>query len=303
MKNETIDLKALRVFMAVAEHLNFTHAGHTLGIPKSQISKIVAQLEARLQTPLFARTSRVVRLTEAGRILALRARALLEEADLMVEDVKGLQHSVNGELRLAAPPALGRFIARDLVPLFLQQWPDARVALKLSYDYEDLFKEGLDLAFRMGTNRDDSLIEKPLGYANRVVVAAPKYLQQQPPINSPQDLTGHRCLQVFAAEMSTWTMRNGNISSTITLPALFQCDDMQALLNVLLEGVGVAQMPWLVVRDHVYEGRLQEVLPGWVSEGLSISAVYRQGLNKPAKLAEFIALVDEHIHLFDLARH
>lgn len=302
MKNETMELKSLRVFLATANQLNFTRAAEELRLPKSQVSKIVAQLEDRLQTPLFERTSRVVRLTEAGRILAIRARSLLAEADLMIDDVKALQQGVGGELKLAAPPALGRYVASELLPEFLRRWPGVSVSLKLSYEYEDLFKEGLDLAFRMGGHRDDSLIEKPLGFANRVIVAAPEYLREHKPIATPADLSAHVCVQVFASEYANWQLCKDGVVSNVSVRSIFQCSDMLALRSLLLEGAGVAQLPWLVVRDDIRAGRLREVLPGWVSEGLTISAVYRQGVNKPAKLAEFLELVEQNKSLFDLSR-
>ncbi|WP_339899585.1 LysR substrate-binding domain-containing protein [uncultured Gilvimarinus sp.] len=303
MNLETIDFKTLRMFVATAQQLSFTRASEELSVPKSAVSKAIRRLEAELGVRLFERSSRVVRLTEPGTILLNRARSLLEETSLMFADVQSSHRRVSGQLRLAAPPALGRYISRELLPLFLADWPEVNVSLKLSYDYEDLFREGLDLAFRMGGPRDDNLIEKKLGYANRVVVAAPEYLERYGQITDPQQLPAHRCLQVFDRPFIDWTLAQGGNSHVVTVPRVFQCSDMEALKSMLLAGVGVAQLPWLVVRDEIQQGNLVEVLPGWVSSGLSVSAVYRFGVNKPAKLAEFLALIDRHQHLFDLQRY
>ena len=303
MKIETIDFKALRMFVATAQQLSFTRASEELSVPKSAVSKAIRRLEAELGVRLFERSSRVVRLTEPGTILLNRARSLLEETSLMFADVQSSHRRVSGQLRLAAPPALGRYISRELLPLFLADWPEVNVSLKLSYDYEDLFREGLDLAFRMGGPRDDNLIEKKLGYANRVVVAAPEYLERYGQITDPQQLPAHRCLQMLDRPFIDWTLAQGGNSHVVTVPRVFQCSDMEALKSMLLAGVGVAQLPWLVVREEIQRGALVEVLPGWVSGGLSISAVYRFGVNKPAKLAEFLALIERHQHLFDLQRH
>ncbi|MCP8899512.1 LysR family transcriptional regulator [Gilvimarinus xylanilyticus] len=303
MNLETIDFKVLRLFVATAQQLSFTRASEELGVPKSAVSKAVQRLESELGVRLFERSSRVVRLTEPGAILLDRARSLLEETSLMLADVQSSHRRVSGQLRLAAPPALGRYISRELLPLFLRDWPEVNVSLKLSYDYEDLFREGLDLAFRMGGPRDDNLIEKKLGYANRVVVASPAYLKHFGEITRPEQLPAHRCLQVFDRPFIDWTLTKAGISHVVSVPRVFQCSDMEALKSMLLAGAGVAQLPWLVVRDEIKNGRLAEVLPGWVSNGMSISAVYRFGTNKPAKLAEFLTLIDRHQHLFDLQRH
>lgn len=302
MNLETIDLKSLRIFVATAEHLSFTRAGEALQQPKSVVSKTVSRLEQTLGVSLLERSSRVVRLTEAGQILYSRALSLLEEAALILSDVQGMQTRVSGELRLAAPPALGRYLARELIPEYLRLWPEVSVSLKLSYDYEDLFKEGLDLAFRMGGHRDDHLIEKPLGFANRVMVATPAYLSEHPPVTRPEDLSAHLSLQVFDKPFSSWSMQNGEASYSVSMRKQFQCANMEALKNVLLSDMGIAQLPWLVVRDELHSGRLVEVLPGWVSDGLTISAVYRLGPNKPAKLEKFLALTEQKRHLFDLQR-
>lgn len=302
MNIETIDLKSLRIFVTTAEYLNFTRAAEALGQPKSVVSKTISRLEAALDVVLFERSSRVVRLTEAGEILCTRARSLLEETALMLSDVRGMQSRVSGELRLAAPPALGRYLARELIPEFLRQWPEVSVSLRLSYEYEDLFKEGLDLAFRMGGHRDDNLIERPLGFANRVIVATPAYIAHHSLIGKPGDLAAHLGLQFFDESFSTWTVQNGDVSFSVPMRKQFQCTDMEALKNVLLSDIGIAQLPWLVVRDEIQSGRLVEVLPGWVNSGLKISAVYRFGPNKPAKLEKFLEMTEQKRHIFDLQR-
>lgn len=302
MNIETIDLKSLRIFVATAEYLNFTRAAETLGQPKSVVSKTISRLEAALDVVLFERSSRVVRLTEAGEILCTRARSLLEETALMLSDVRGMQSRVSGELRLAAPPALGRYLARELIPEFLRQWPEVSISLRLSYEYEDLFKEGLDLAFRMGGHRDDHLIERPLGFANRVIVATPAYIAHHPPIDKPGDLAAHLGLQFFDEPFSSWSLQSGGESCSIAMRKQFQCTDIEALKNVLLSDIGIAQLPWLVVREEIQSGQLVEVLPGWVNSGLKISAVYRFGPNKPAKLEKFLELTEQKKHIFDLQR-
>lgn len=302
MNLETIDFKLLRIFVATAQQLSFTRASEELAVPKSAVSKAIQRLETELGVSLFERSSRVVRLTEPGVILLSRARSLLEEALLMFTDVQSSHRRVSGQLRLAAPPALGRYIARDLLPQFLDAWPEVNVTLKLSYDYEDLFREGLDLAFRMGGPRDENLIEKKLGYANRVLVASPDYIRRYGAIDEPQQLRAHRCLQVFDRPFVDWTLTRGGAAHTVTVPRVFQCSDMEALKSMLLAGTGVAQLPWLVVREEIQRGALVELLPGWVSSGMSISAVYRLGVNKPAKLAEFLSLLDQNLALFNLRR-
>ena len=300
MKKETIDLKLLHHFVVTAETLNFTTASIALGIAKSALSKSIVRLENELGTKVFDRSSRVVRLTESGQILYRRAITLLDEAAHLVNDLKTMRHSVSGRLRLAAPPALGRLLAKEIIPQFLARWPEVSISLKLSLEFENLFTEGLDLAFRMGKNRDDRLIERPLGRANRIVVASPAYLASHAVIHAPQDLAQHQSLQILEQQPHLWTLQRGAQIEQVTLPVAFQCSDLAALVNAATAGLGIAQLPWLLVRDEVHAGRLTHVLPDWLSTELPISLVYREGHNKSARLAEFLAWVDQHRDLFDL---
>ncbi|WGO98604.1 LysR family transcriptional regulator [Saccharophagus degradans] len=300
MQKETIDLKLLHYFVTIAESLSFTAASESLNIAKSALSKGINKLEDELGTKVFERSSRVVRLTEAGQILYHRALVLLEDAGHLVSDIKTLQNSVSGHLKIAAPPTLGRMLAAEIIPPFLKQWPDVSISLKLSYDYEDLFKEGLDLAFRMGVNRDQNLIERPLGRANRVVVAAPDYLAQHAPIRTPHDLLPHKSLQFSNHIPQEWTLQNRAKVEHVTLSVALQCSDLAALRNAARAGLGVAQLPWMLVRDDINNGHLTHVLPQWLSTGLPIALVYKEGHRKAAKLAEFLSFVEAHKQLFEL---
>lgn len=300
MKKETIDLKLLHYFVVTAETLSFTAASNALGIAKSALSKSIVRLEGELGTKVFDRSSRVVRLTESGQILYRRATTLLDEADHLMNDLKTMRHSISGRLKLAAPPALGRLLAKEIIPQFLARWPDVSISLKLSLEFENLFTEGLDLAFRMGKNRDDRLIERPLGRANRVVVASPAYLASHAPIYVPQDLAQHKSLQILEQQPHIWTLQKGTHIEQVALPVAFQCSDLTALVNATAAGLGVAQLPWLLVRDDIQAGKLLHVLPEWLSSELPISLVYREGHNKSARLAEFLSWIDQHSELFDL---
>ena len=296
-----MDLKALRFFVATANTLSFTKAAVQLNVPKSTVSKAIHKLEINLGTRLLERSSRVVRLTEAGALLYQRATPLLTEAKSIVNDIQSLQQNVVGVLRVAAPPSLGRYISKEIIPEYLARFSDVRVSLKLSYDYEDLFKDDLDIAFRMGQNSDENLIEKPLGFANRVIVAAPEYLAKHPPILTPNDVSRHQCLQIFDQDRTSWQLKNAAQQQEISLSVLFQCSDIDALRQTLLSGIGIAHLPWLVVRDDISAGRLCHVLPQWSSHGLPISVVYRTGVNKPAKLAQFLALIFARQEHFNIA--
>ncbi|WP_067220768.1 LysR family transcriptional regulator [Marinomonas gallaica] len=300
MKYETMDLRLLQYFVVSADTLNFTAAADKLGIPKSKLSTSIAKLEGQLKLSLFERSSRVVRLTDAGRLLYGRAMVLLEESSYLLDDMRTMSTRVAGRLRLGASPALGRFLSETLFPTFLQQWPNISVSLQLSYEYENLFKEGIDLAFRMGKNRDENLIEKQIGSSNRVVVASPEYLKSCEPIRQPSDLVKHKSIQIFEGESPTWVLKSGKEIEQVNLDVAFQCGDFVSLVNIVEGGMGLAHLPWFVVREKVESGELIQLLPEWRSPILPISVVYRQGYNKSARLAELLKWVDQNTQLFQL---
>lgn len=298
MKKETIDMKLLNIFVVTYDTLNLTRSSEYLEIPKSSVSKSIAKLERYLNVKLFNRTSRAVTPTEEGDLLYTRAMILLSDAEHLVADVSSLTSNVSGQLNIAAPPALGRFLSRNLLPQYMRQWPKVSISVKLSYDFEDLFREGIDIAFRIGRNIDQSLIEKPLGASNRVLVATPEYLATHAPIKSPIDLERHQSLQMFSNK-SDWILVKNNSTRRVSLPVAFQCSDMETLKNMLFSGVGIAQLPWLIIKDDIEAGTLVPILPQWLSPDLPISLVYRHGHNKPAKLAAFLDLIEQHQSLFD----
>ncbi|MCC2618259.1 LysR family transcriptional regulator [Aestuariibacter halophilus] len=302
MKKETLNLEWLKHFLTVAEHLSFTRASLACGAPKSALSKSVKQLEQQLGTLLFSRTSRVVQITEAGRILQRRATDLLADADSLMIDLHALQHNVSGHLKLAAPPLLGRLLTSQILPDFMTQWPDITVSLKSSHHYEDLFKEGIDLAFRMGTNRDHNLIQKPLGAANRVLVAAPSLFERYAPVSRIDHLERYPSVQFLQQDDPQWLLCNSDTSDTlrVSLPVAFHCTDLTTLRHAVTAGMGIGLLPWLLVRDDIQQGSLTHLLSDWTSPELAISLVYREGHNKSARLAAFLEHVQAHQHCFDL---
>ncbi|MBT0586981.1 LysR family transcriptional regulator [Alteromonas oceanisediminis] len=299
---KNLDMTLLHHFVVTAELLSFTRASQTLQITKSKLSKDIRRLEDTLDTQLLERSSRVVRLTESGTILFTRAQFLLDECQHLLSDMTSLNHSVSGTLRLAASPALGRLISQQLLPDFIRRWPDVDVVLKLSYEYENLFQEGLDLAFRIGKNTDHNLIQKRLGYSHRVIVAAPAYLERQNVPRTVQALTQHRSVELFQRTNVNWLLETKTGVESVNVPPILRCEDFVSVINAVLAGVGIAQVPWFVAREHIQSGHLSQVLPDLNSPSLPIYAVYRQGLNKPKKVSEFIQHITHHESMFNLTQ-
>lgn len=298
--SDIIPLHLLQYFVCTADKLSFTLASETLGIPKSKLSKEIQKLEKLINVNVLERSSRVVRLTEAGQILYQRALVLLEDANHLRHDIQTLNHGISGRLALAASPALGRYISQFLLPTFKQQWPEISLTLKLSYDFENLFQQNLDMAFRIGRNLDENLIQRQIGCSNRVLVASPHYLQSHPAITNLDELRHHKSIQFFESGQQRWTVCNDATTEQILLDPAFQCEDFESVLHMVEAGLGIAQLPWFIAKQKVAEQKLQLVLPAWVSPTLPIYVVYRKGYNKPAKLQKFLDWIAANQNLFNL---
>ncbi|GEM_PF-2577469 len=239
---------------------------------------------------------------ESGAIFSERAASLLSDAEGLFADIQNMNSSVSGRLNIAAAPSLGRYLARSLLPEFQILWPQVSVKLTLSYSYENLFEKGTDLAFRFGDVHDDRLIAKPLGFSTRILVASSAYLGDTPDIQNPEQLQKHQFLSLQTRQdVSSYTVKKGSKSETLQMPSRFQCSDLDALKYAAIGGIGIAELPMFTIQEELQQGTLIPVLPGWTSEALPLSAVYRENLNKPPKLAAFLDFIEERREIFQLS--
>jgi len=297
---ETIDFRSLSIFVSACQTLNLTQSADQLGLPKSTVSKELSRLEKHLQTQLLERSTRRIQITESGKLVYQRAFQLIEEFRNLREDVQQMEQQVQGQLRISAPPALGEFLSSEILPGFLAQWPKVRIALELSYAYEDLFSQGIDLAFRVGQIIDDRLIARQIGNANRILVASPQYLADKAPIDSPQQLFGHNCLRFqYSPGESSWTLSDGEQTEAVSVCGNFCCGNVQALKSAALAGAGIAQMPILSLNGELESGRLVRVLPQWQVPPMPIYLVYRSGVARSCRMRAFLEYMEMHRGRFE----
>jgi DNA-binding transcriptional LysR family regulator len=187
-------IQGMRTFVAVVETGSFTAASKRLGLTDKLASKYIAALEDQLGMSLLHRTTRSMSLTHDGRIYLDGCRRVLAEVDLLdtaLQSASGLK----GMLRIAAPLVFGDTVVATAVDDFMQAYPDVTVELALADHYVDLAEEGVDLAVRMGSLKDSSLIARKLGEARLIVVAAPSYIERYGTPRHPDELPAHRCIR------------------------------------------------------------------------------------------------------------
>lgn len=278
------DLNDMAYFAEVVDSGSFAGAARALGLPKSRLSRRVAELESRLGVRLLQRTTRRLSLTEAGETFHRHCVAMREAAEAAGEAIAQMQTEPRGTVRVACPVTLAQTLIGPLVPAFLARHPHVRIEMIVSNRAVDLVQEGIDLALRVRPRLDDSgsLVMKPLGQTLGVLVASPALLQRCGAPEGPAALQRLPTLAMSAADGSaSWTLRGpqGQHFELQHRP-VFVADDLLTLRHAAVAGAGMALLPDFLCRQELASGALQPVLPGWAPPPALMHAVFpsRRGM-------------------------
>lgn len=250
---------------------SYTAAARRLGLSKAAMSLRISELEAAAGVPLVRRTTRSVRLTEAGRRLADSSRpafASIAEAFAGVHDLAG---QPRGLLRLTAPVALARQQLLPRLPHFLQQYPEVRVELDLSDRLAALAPEGFDLALRHTTHPPETHVAWALCPTETLLVASPGYLAAHGAPQHPRDLARHRCLYYLReSEAPGWSFEpvDGDGRVTVGIAGPLAANNSEALREAALADLGIALLPDFSAQAALRSGGLVPVLTGWRPAGV-----------------------------------
>jgi DNA-binding transcriptional LysR family regulator len=268
-------IDALRLFCSVAELESFTKAAEREAMTPGAASKQITALEQRLQARLFERTTRSVRLTDAGEALLDRVRPWLDEYDGLEQGVADARSAPAGVLRVAAPVDFG---ARRLLPIvtqFMDEWPGVEVRLSFADRMVDLVNEGFDVGVRIGNLPDSALIAKRLAAACMTAVASPDYLARAGTPQHPSDLAKHEVvidrnkpaphmLKFLRDEEEVDVRVNGRLS----------LNGAVAAVSAAAAGVGIACSPRWAAEEALADGRVVEILTDWDADLRFLWAVF-----------------------------
>jgi DNA-binding transcriptional LysR family regulator len=280
------DFEGIAIFAKVVEARSFAGAAADLGLSKATVSKAVSRIEARLGARLFNRTSRRLALTDAGRLLAERAARILAEGEAAESDTLAQSATPRGLVRLAAPMSFGLITVAPLLPEFFRLFPDISVDLHLSDALVDLIGEGFDVALRIGTLPDSSLVARRLCGVTRFAVAAPAYLARRGRPAHPLHLADHDCFGYFnQATPEVWRFTNAAGETAAVRPAgPLRANNGDAMMPALLSGLGIAVLPDFFVNAALAEGRLEAILTDWSLPFGGLHLVTPPGGPRPARV-------------------
>jgi DNA-binding transcriptional LysR family regulator len=297
MGGTQVDLNQLFLFVRVVQAGGFSAAARQLAVPKSTLSRKVAELEERLGARLLQRTTRKLGLTDAGRIYYEHATRVVAEAQEAEQAVGHMQAAPRGLLRVTAPLSFAILLG-PIVSEYLKQHGDVQVDLVCTDRNVHLVEEGFDVAIRAGALADSSLVARSLGALKRVIVAAPDYCKQRGTPQAPADLEKHACITFGAgATPNVWALKSGGKRTDIRISPRLVVNDLEIMRAAALDGIGIAWIAGFVCVEDIRKRRLRHVLPGWGSEETPLHAVYPTARHLSPKVAAFIELVGARLRL------
>ncbi len=295
-----MDLNKVAVFSRVVDAGSFTGAARHLGLPKSSVSRAVKQLEEELGVRLLNRTTRQLRLTDAGRLYhdgVSRALIGLEDARAAVS---AAEREPTGTVRITAPVDLAARMLTPILGRFVRQHPGIKVDLVLTNRYIDLVSEGIDLALRAGRLEDSTLIVRPLGLAAGALFASPVYLKRRGVPKRVTELGKHDCVLFRPqGERATWELVGPRGPVEVEVDGAIRSDDFSFVFHAVAEGLGIGILP---LGGCERAARLERVLPEYAMRGVPLQIVYPSGRFLPHRVVLLRDAIVTGILGEDLAR-
>ncbi len=284
-----MDLNDIVVFTKVVETKSFTGAAEQLGLPKSTVSRKLAQLEERLGVRLVQRTTRKLAMTDIGEAYYERASRIVADIAAAEQIVTDMQATPRGRLKITAPIDLSTRYLGGIIAEFVATHPDVNVELDATDRIVDVIEEGFDVAVRFGPLPESTLIARRLAAINSVLVASPAYIARRGAPKTIEELEDHdKVLFTPSARTQGWTLANGEQTYELTRPARFASNNLAAVCDVILAGGGIGLVTEFMVACDVIKGRLVRMLPEWSARTADINAVYAARQNLPPRLSLFL---------------
>lgn len=282
-------LESMSTFVTAVEAGSLSAAARQLGIPLTTVSRNVSELEAHLKTRLLNRSSRKLTLTDAGRSYVTACKQVLEYVSEAERGAAGEYSAPKGNLNITAPIVFGRTHIVPIVAEFLRAYPDIDIRMILADGVANLLEERVDLAVRIASLPDSSLVATRVGSIRRVVCGSPAYFAERGIPAKPVDLGRHDCITRDGQSFdNSWTFGPEKSSIAIPIHARLIVNTAEAAIDAAIAGAGITRVLSYQVIDAIRAGTLVMVLEEFEPEPMPVSLVYAaQGL-LPLKLRAFI---------------
>jgi LysR family transcriptional regulator, regulator for bpeEF and oprC len=290
-------------FLAVANEGSFARAGDRLGIGRSSVSRNVQKLEAQLDARLFVRTTRSTSLTREGELFYENCQPGIERIAQALEDMRELRNGpARGHLRIGSTPGFGRKIVAPLLRGFHTQYPEIVLELLLKDRPADFTADRIDVSFRDGRMEDSGIVARQLIPMQMIVCASPAYARIHGLPRRIDELADHRCINFRTASgrVREWEFKVDGLAQRRQPAAQHTFNDADLILQAVLDGLGIAQLPAYQVCDLLVEGQLISCLAQHAPEDGGHYLCYLSRKNLPARIRVFIDYMTEHTRALDL---
>jgi DNA-binding transcriptional LysR family regulator len=281
----------MTAFVAVVDCGGFASAARRLNLSPPAVTRAVAELEERLGLRLLTRTTRVVRVTDAGARFAEDCRRILADIDAAETAAAGTHDAPRGLLTLTAPVLFGQLYVMPIVVSYLQRFPDVDAQCLFLDRVINVVEEGVDVAVRIGELPDSSLQAIRVGRVRRVLVASPAYLQARGVPQRPEELGAHTIASNSGANpLSEWRFDDAGKPLLLRLQARLRTTTNDSAIAAAVAGLCITRLMSYQVAEHVRSGALRIVLERFETEPLPVHVVHHEGRRATQKVRGFIDL-------------
>ncbi|AKU96279.1 Transcriptional regulator, LysR family [Labilithrix luteola] len=293
------DLSGLTALLIVAEKRSFTAAAAALRVTPSAVSQSVRALEERLGVRLLQRTTRSVGLTEAGERFVSRLKPALDDVQAAFESLNELRDRPAGLLRLTVPRVVYEQVVDPIVPAFLAAYPEIRLDVSINDAFVNIVEEGFDVGIRLGEMLDREMVAMKIGGDQRMaVVGSHAYFAVRGKPKHPRELLTHDCINyrsISRGAVYRWEFTVNGEDIDIGVEGRFVANDVRAMVNAALEGVGLAYVFESVVREHLDAKRLVRVLDGFCPPFPGFFLYYPSRSNLSPKVQAFASFMKPRV--------
>jgi len=289
-------LYLMTVYVAVAEEQGFAAGARRLGMSPPAVTRAVAALEERLGVKLLDRTTRHVRVTEAGQRYLDDARRIIAEVDEADDAVAGINAAPRGHLAVTAPVLFGRIYVTPGIVEYLQRYPAMDVSTVFVDRVTNLLEEGIDVGIRIGELPDSSMRAIPVGHVRRMIVAAPAYLAQHGAPRTPQDLERHTLVASSGSSVPPdWRFQDGGKPLSLRVKPRLAVNSNDAAIEAVRRGFGVARLLSYQAAAQLEAGELVEVLEAYATPAIPIHIIHRDSRQGSTRIRSFVDLMAERL--------
>ncbi|WP_426319197.1 LysR family transcriptional regulator [Pseudoduganella sp. R-43] len=289
-------LYLMTVYVAVAEEQGFAAGARRLGMSPPAVTRAVAALEERLGARLLDRTTRHVRVTEAGQRYLDDARRIIAEVDEADDAVAGINAAPRGHLTVTAPVLFGRIYVVPGIVDYLQRYPAMDISTVFVDRVTNLLEEGIDVGIRIGELPDSSMRAIPVGQVRRMIIASPSYIEKHGAPSTPQELEQHTIVASSGSSVPPdWRFQNGAGTQSLRVKPRLGVNNNDSAIEAVRSGFGIARLLSYQAAALLDAGELVEVLQDYATPAVPIHIIHRDSRQGSTRIRSFVDLMAERL--------